>query len=525
MQPFLDRVRSFVIRYRFRIADVVAVAVATGAVLFGAVSFDIFTNASGQKSDPFLLEFDELLAVAAVLVTGLVWTIARLVRQRREDARRAEVEREIRQLAFHDPLTGLPNRRKFDDAFKVAAGSPPASGASHALLMLDLNGFKRINDVYGHGAGDEVLIQVAARVQKAVRGADVVARLGGDEFAVLATHVSGAQAATGLALRILEELETAVPAAGAQHAVGTAIGIALLPQDGTTPAELMRKADIALYAAKAEGHSAFRFFDAAMDHEVRARDDIQRRLRAAIEARSIGPHYVPSVDVDGRTVRGFEVRPHWVDAELGEVGPETFVPIAEDCGLIGPLTMLLLEQACRDAASWPNAISLAIGVSPVLLRAPGFGLQVVATLDKTDFSPARLELQITESALVRDLEAAKTALGGLRDLGVKITLDGFGTGYSSLYHLRNFKLDRIKIDGSFISALAADKDSAAIVRALVGLGTGLGLEVAAAGVETEGQRSLLAAMGCEQTLGPQTAAAVDSAAARDMVAGEVRRHG
>lgn len=373
-----------------------------------------------------------------------------------------------------------------------------------------------MNDVFGHGTGDEVLIQVAGRISRAVREGDLVARLGGDEFAVLALHIAGAEAATGLARRIIESLQTPIRTGRTEHSVATAIGIALTPQDGIGHEEILRKADIALYRAKGQGRSALRFFEEEMDAHVRERDNIERALRSAISSHDIVPFYQPLMDLRTGRLRGFEALARWSDDRLGAIGPDRFIPIAEDTGLIAELTEALLARACRDARSWPDHVELAFNVSPLLLRDPTFGLKVMSILGETGLAPHRLELEITESALVRDMEAAQSALGTLRATGVKIALDDFGTGYSSLYHLRNFRLDRIKIDRTFIQGMASDPESAAIVKALVGLGAGLGLEVTAEGVETEAQRRLLAEQGCDQAQGFLYSRAVGATEARDL---------
>ena len=497
----LRQLGGFMIRHKFRFIDFSAVAIGAAVAIYLALTLDIFTNWNGQAADASQLEIDELVAVSAFFLGGMLWAVRRLIRERRETVRRRAIEREMRQLAFHDVLTGLPNRRQFDDALKVAVTAPPREGGSHAILMLDLNGFKRVNDVFGHAAGDEVLMQVAARLAKAVRERDMVARFGGDEFAVLSTHIAGSEAATGLAMRIVDAFEAPIPAGGSDHKVGAAIGIALMPQDGRDPSELMRKADIALYRAKAPGHSAFRFFEEEMDARVRERDMIERELRAAIAAGEIVPYYQPLIDLKTGHVRGFEALARWTHREMGEIRPERFIPIAEDGGLIAAMTKSLLDRAAVEAGQWPSEVELAFNISPVLLRDPGFGLRLLSLLARNGIPPSRLELEITESALVRDLDAAKVALESLREAGVRIALDDFGTGYSSLYHLRNFKLDRIKIDRSFVGAILADAESAAIVQALIGLGSGLGLEVTAEGIETEEQQALLETQGCLQGQG------------------------
>jgi diguanylate cyclase (GGDEF)-like protein len=490
-----------VIRHKFRFLDFTVVAIATLAVLYAGLTFDIFANAPNHTPQKETLEFDELMGVVVTLFAGLLWAIRRMRRERRETAQRAAVEREIRTLAFQDPLTNLPNRRQFDDAVKAAIAAPPKAGGSHALLMLDMNGFKRINDVFGHATGDEVLIHVGSRLSQAVREGDLVARLGGDEFAILATHVPSAETATGLALRIIEGFKTAIKTTSGDHTVGAAIGIALSPQDGGEPGELLRKADIALYRAKEQTTSAMRFFEAEMDARVRERDELERGLRAAIEADEIRGFYQPQIDLKNGEIRAFEVLARWAHPQLGEIPPDRFISIAEDSGLIARLTDSLLRQSCCDAREWRPEIELSFNISPLLLHDPGLAQRILDILAATGFAPHRLELEITESALVRDLEAAQKVFGRLREAGVQIALDDFGTGYSSLYHLRNFKLDKIKIDRSFVEAMSRDRESDAIVRALVGLGAGLGLEVIAEGVENETQRHLLMEHGCNQAQG------------------------
>jgi diguanylate cyclase (GGDEF)-like protein len=508
---------AFVIRHKYRFFDLTVVMMGALLVLYIGMTVDIFANAPNHTPAADTLEFDELLGALVALFLGMLWAIRRLFRERREAAQKSAVEREIRILAFHDPLTDLPNRRQFDDALKAAALAPPRAGASHGILMLDLNGFKRINDVFGHAAGDEVLIHVGKQISKAVREGDLVARLGGDEFAVLATHLPSEETATSLALRIMGNLEGALSTSSGNHTVGAAIGIALTPQDGSSPSELMRKADIALYRAKEQGTSAMRFFEPEMDARVRERDQLERELRKAIEAGDVRSVYQPLMDLKTGNIRAFEALARWTHPELGEIAAERFISIAEDSGLIGLLTDRLLSLACEDALHWPSHIDLAFNVSPLLLRDLAFPTRILTTLKIAGLSANRLELEITESALVRDLESAQAVLGKLRDVGIRIALDDFGTGYSSLYHLRNFKLDTIKIDRSFVETMATNPDSDAIVRALIGLGAGLGLEVIAEGVENEEQRRMLIEHGCDQAQGFYYGSAVSGTDAMSLI--------
>jgi diguanylate cyclase (GGDEF)-like protein len=397
-----------------------------------------------------------------------------------------------------DPLTGLPNRHQFEDALQIALGSPPRAGASHGVLRLELSGFARINELHGQAVGDELLIAIGNRLRNAVRHGDLVARLGGDEFGILAPHVAGPEAATSVALRVIAGLADAVTVGSHNLRVGVAIGIALVPQDAASVEEALRNAATALHRARAEGRSAHRFFEPAMDASIRERDRIETELRAAI-AGGIGlrPFYQPQVDLKSGAIAGFEALARWTHPTLGEIEPARFIAIAEECGLIGDLTMMLFRQACRDAMRWPEETVLSFNISPVELGDAALPARLMRVLGETGFPARRLEIEITESALVRDLDAAKAILGTMRAAGAKIALDDFGTGYSSLYHLRNFKLDKIKIDRSFIEAMAHDPNSATIVRALIGLGAGLNLTVTAEGVADAGQRAALLAAGCQ----------------------------
>ena len=506
-------------RHRVSIRDGFILVLITLAATFYAFEFDVFHGENQATTHRLKLELDEILALGGLFIAGLlVFSLRRLSEQRRETGRRLAAEREARVLAYQDPLTGLPNRRQFEEALTAALAAPPGADGVHGVFMMDLNGFKRINDIHGHPVGDEVLIHVANRLSQAVRHGDVVARLGGDEFAILAHHLSGPEAATGLALRIIDGLTAPITVGSNQHQVGVAVGIALAPRDADTREEILRKADIAQYRAKAEGRSALSFFEEQMDAQVRERDRLERALRAAIGSDRLRPFYQPLIDLKSGDIIGFEALARWTDPVLGEIEPARFIPLAEDVGLIGPLTDDLLARACRDAVQWPTKLTLSFNISPGQLHDKTLGLRVLAILAEAGLAPQRLEIEITESALVRDMEAAQAILGSLREAGIRIALDDFGTGYSSLYHLRNFKLDKIKIDRSFIESMAFDKESAAIVKALIGLGSGLSLTVTAEGVEDTAQQALLAAQGCTQGQGFLYSRALPAAEALALVA-------
>jgi len=494
------RPRSFVRRHRRSIAELSIILVALLTATYWVYEVDVFANEDRMTVKEKTIELDETLLLGGLLTFALLaFAVRRYAEQKREISRRVLAEERVRELAFQDGLTGLPNRRQFDDSLKAALAAPPRSGAAHAVFLLDLNGFKQVNDVHGHGIGDELLIVAAQRLLSAVRDGDLVARFGGDEFAILARHVSGAEAATNVALRVIQALETPVATGTLRHRISVGIGIALAPHDGSTEEEVLRKADVALYRAKSERRSALRFFEEQMDHGVRERERMERELRAAMTDGSLVTVYQPTVDLQTRRIVGFEATPRWTHPAMGEIPAARFIPIAEETGLIHELAERILCDACNTATHWPDNVTLALDLYPMQLRDPDFKSRVLSRLSKSGLSPRRLEIEITESALVQDLGSAQEVLGGLRDAGVRIALDNFGTGYSSLYHLRNFKLDKIKIDRGFIASITSQQESAAIVSALVGLGSGLGLTVAAEGIDATQQRISLLGSGC--TLG------------------------
>lgn len=494
--------RRLAIRHRIAIRDFSLIGMGTLVALYYAYSVDIFITEGSSGLHEAQIELDEALLIGAVLVFVLLLYAARqYFRQRRELARRVAAERQVRELAYQDGLTGLPNRRQYEDALKGALASPPHGGSSHGVFLLDLNGFKTINDVHGHGVGDEVLIVVAQRLLAAAREGDMVARFGGDEFALLAMHLSGPEAATNVALRVIAALEAPVKAGGVLHRVGAGIGIALVPGDATAIQEALRKADVALYRAKAERRSALRFFEADMDARVHERAGMEKALHEAVETGRLEAMYQPTVDLRSHEIVGFEVVPRWVDPERGEIVPERFIAIAEEIGLIHVIAEKILRKACEAARSWPSHVSLAVDIYPSQLVDQLLPARILRILQDAGLAPERLELEINESALVAQMDNAQIVLGSLRKAGVRIALDNFGTGYSSLYHLRNFKVDKVKIDRSFIHAMASERESAGIVRALVGFGHGLGLTIAADGIEASHQETSLITSGCEQGQG------------------------
>jgi diguanylate cyclase (GGDEF)-like protein len=494
--------RHFFIRNRNLMRGIFVILVIAMGSLYMAYKVDIFPNEDPRVVHAATVELDEALLVAAITTMSIfVFGWIQYAAQRREMAARIAAEQRIRELAYQDGLTGLPNRRQYEEALNAAVASPPRAGASHAIFLLDLNGFKHINDVHGHAEGDRSLVTVAQRLRAAMRDGDLIARFGGDEFAILATHLGGAEAATSVALRVIEALEPPIETSTAVHNLGVGIGICLVPSDASTSEEALRKADVALYRAKAERRSALRFFESAMDIRVRERTSMEQALRMAMARGDIKTVYQPTVSLLSRKITGFDVSPQWVDPELGQVELERFIALAEEVGLIHALAERVLRQAVEAAQSWPSHVIISVDIYPSQLKDQLLPSRMLKILEEAGIPASRLEVQITESALVGDMSNAQSILGALRSSGVQIALDNFGTGYSSLYHLRNVKLDKIKIDRSFIDTMATEPASAGIVNALVGLANGLGLTIAAEGVEASNQEGLLLRSGCEQGQG------------------------
>ncbi len=494
---------------------IVELAMLLGFVILGpilAFKFDFFDNGTGPHPDA--IELDEVLLLAGLLLALALalFTLRRYVEQRREMLRRTAAEREIRRLAFQDPLTGLPNRRRFDDALQRALGAPPHAQAMHGVFLLDLNGFKQINDIHGHDTGDDVLTAVAHRLLSVMREGDLVARFGGDEFAILAQHLLGPESAKNLALRVIQALEAPIAIGRKTHRVGVAIGIALIPGDATTRREILRKADVALYRAKAERRSAMRFFEAQMDRHIHEHERMERELRAALAADQLRPVFEPSICLQSGRVLGFEAIPRWVHPQWGEIPPPRFIAVAEQTGLVHDLADRVLRHACVAAKRWPPEVQLAVDLLPGQLSDRELPARILETLRTHGIACSRLELEVTESSLVRDVAAAELTLGALHDAGVRITLDHFGTGYSTLYHLRKCKLDKVKIDPIFVTGMGSEREKERVVNGLVGLGHGLGLAVAAGGICSEGEGASLLFTGCLEGQGGWISAPVTAEA-------------
>jgi diguanylate cyclase (GGDEF)-like protein/PAS domain S-box-containing protein len=410
---------------------------------------------------------------------------------------RNRAERAIARSAMHDPLTDLPNRAALDSHFRALLGDGKSRDNIFAVLCIDLDRFKEINDLHGHSVGDVVLCEASRRLRAACEGA-FLARIGGDEFiAVAALDSAGLTALIGRLEHVLDE-DLAI----GDHAfsLGLSIGIAMHPRDGRDATTLVANADAALYRAKHEGRSTTRVFTSDMDQQLRERRALERDLRGAIEHHELRLDYQPQSTPDG-SITGFEALLRWHHPVHGVVGPGDFIPIAEESGLIIDLGEWVLRQACTEAATWQRPLRVSVNVSAVQFRRGDLQSLVHAVLIETGLAPERLELEITEGVLIENLSRAAAVLRNLKALGIRIALDDFGTGYSSLSYLQSFPLDHIKIDRRFISNLEERNDSIAIVRAVIGLAHGLRLPVVAEGVETAQQRDILIQEGCDELQG------------------------
>ena len=413
---------------------------------------------------------------------------------------RRRADEKISHLAHYDALTDLPNRVLFREQIEREL-QRTSRGEQFALLYIDIDEFKGINDSLGHHVGDELLKAVAARLRNCIREGDLVARLGGDEFAVIQTAVRNANDVVEFVARIHEAIREPFQCLGHLLSTDASIGIVLAPNDGTDLDQLIKNADLAMYGAKADGRRTYRFFEPAMDASAKARLLMQQDLRQALVDGGFEIHYQPLVDLLSDNVSGCEALLRWRHPERGMISPAEFIPVAEDTGLIVELGEWVLKTACAEAATWPDHIRIAVNVSPVQLKCQTLALKVAAALAASGLPASRLELEITEAVLIRDDEAALAILHQLRAIGVRIALDDFGTGYSSLSYLKRFPFDKIKIDRCFVSDIAEIDGSSAIVQAVVNIAAAGNMTTTAEGVETQQQKELLRALGCTEMQG------------------------
>jgi diguanylate cyclase (GGDEF)-like protein/PAS domain S-box-containing protein len=428
---------------------------------------------------------------------------------------RKQAEERITHLAHYDPLTDLPNRALFHERLKHELTRIP-QGEQLAVLYIDIDEFKSVNDTLGHLIGDELLKSVALSLTGCIRGNDFVARLGGDEFAVVQTAVKTETDVADLATRIFAAIRAPYDCLGHQVSTDASIGVALAPQHGTDLHQILKNADLAMYAAKSAGRRTYRFFEPNMDAQVKARRLLELDLRRAILDGALEVYYQPCLGLQDNQITGCEALLRWRHPERGMVSPAEFIPIAEETGLINEIGEWVLTTACTEATMWPDDIKLAVNVSPVQFKSGTLALKIVAALAASGLAASRLELEITEAVLIRDDEAALAILHQLRDIGVRIALDDFGTGYSSLSYLQRFPFDKIKIDRCFINDIEEPQGSSCIVQAVVNIATARDMTTTAEGVETRQQQQILRKLGCSEMQGYLFSAAKPAAEIRQL---------
>ena len=442
-----------------------------------------------------------LMLPIALALGGLAFLVGMVVRHMRGTARKiAAGESQLLHLALHDPVCGLPNRIYFGRRLEEVIGDVRRGGHSAAVFYIDLDHFKDVNDTLGHHIGDELILSVTQRLSRIMREDDLVARLGGDEFAIITVCPSDSYSLQALAGRIISTVCAPYSIDGHTIVIGASIGIAVIDRRARDAGDILRYADMALYRAKNEGRNRACVYDAAMDADLSQRKLLEGDLRDAIKNDTIAAAYQPVVNSSGEIIIGVEALARWTHPTMGVIPPSDFIPVAENSGLIVELGEYMLRRACLDGKDWPN-LTVAVNVSPLQFRRSDFVDMVERIIQETEFDPNRLELELTESTLLGNLEAAETSMLRLKSIGVRFALDDFGTGYSSLLYLRRFPFDKLKIDSSFVRSIETAPDAAAIVHAVVSLGRGLGMRVTAEGVETAEQHLFLRAAGVHSMQG------------------------
>ncbi len=409
-------------------------------------------------------------------------------------------ERHVHTLAYHDPVTGLLNRRALNEKLVTLTSRDAAHPCG--LIFVDLDRFKSVNDVHGHVAGDRLLRLVAERLACCVGERGALFRLGGDEFAI-SVELAGEDdpIVRNIARQVVQHSALPFEDEGLVHHIGASAGIAQFPGDADDADALVRAADVALYRAKQSGRNQFRSYESAMDDQIRQRAVLEQELRLAIPAGEFRPYYQPLVDLASGQTAGFELLARWERADGIYIGPDEFIPIAEECGLMNELMLGLVEKTCVEARGWDPSLSIAINISPVQLKDPWLSQKLIAVLARHGFPPQRFSIEITENAIISDEENATRTIESLKNQGMRIGLDDFGTGYASLHHLRLLPFDKIKIDKSFILNMGVDEGSLKIVKAIMGLAFTLDLPVVAEGIESAETAALLRSMGCAQGQG------------------------
>jgi diguanylate cyclase (GGDEF)-like protein len=476
--------------------------VALCAVLIALfLNFDAFDRFAVFVEQHEAWQLDEVLGAGFVACLGSLILLYRRAREMRgEIVRREAAEKRANDLARHDPLTGLPNRRRFNEELAVALGHVASSANECATFLIDLDQFKAVNDSYGHAVGDALLVKVADRLRSACDRGTLIARLGGDEFAGIIKYPAGGDAPTRVASQIVRAFREPFEVDGAPLTATVTMGVARCPHDATTPSDLLRYADIAMYEGKRAGRGVYRIFHAEMDERLREHAALESELKLAIESGQIKPYFQPVISLGDEHISGFEALARWEHPTRGVIGPDQFISIAEELGIIDLLTYRILRESCEASRDWPPYTTLSINISPYQLKDPWLSARLLAVLAETGFSPARLIVEVTENAIIDDVEKAAEVFASLQNSGVRIALDDFGKGYSSLYHLRHLRFNHLKIDSSFVMSMDSP-ESEKVVRAITALGKSLGMPVTAEGVETAHSAQVLRGFGCEQAQG------------------------
>lgn len=438
-----------------------------------------------------------LLNIALIL---LIWRRTSALSEEVDVYRKAEVR--AQHMAMTDPLTNLFNRRAIKEKTAELSARASRRGKSVAFLMVDLDGFKKVNDLYGHDCGDQLLCEVADRMRDTVPPSSIIARLGGDEFGIcIVFEPEYPETVDRIAEDLVEALACPVTVSDTNQTITASIGISRPELDCDSIDMLIRRADIALYAAKKNGRNGFSWFDSGMEVEMRTRNSLEADIRAAIPNEEFVPYFEQQINLNTGELTGFEMLARWVSPMRGLIPPDDFIAVAEETGLIGELSLNVIRKALLEAKDWNHELTISVNISPVQLKDPWLAQKIVKLLVETGFPASRLEVEITESSLFKNLSLAQSIVGSLKNQGIQISLDDFGTGYSSLAHLRALPFDRIKVDRSFVSSMATNAESAAIVSAIAGLGASLAVPITAEGIEDQVAIDKLKALGCSKGQG------------------------
>lgn len=477
-------------------------------LIFGALGTFVFVGGAvgtqlvrqyfgqGQTTDQAMVSA-LLLNIALIL---MIWRRTSALSDEVDVYRKAEVR--AQHLAITDPLTNLFNRRAIKEKASELTNRASRRGKSVAFMMIDLDGFKKVNDLYGHDSGDQLLREVADRMRDTVPPSSVLARLGGDEFGVcIVFEPEFPETVDRIAEDLIEILSRAVTIGDTDHSITASIGISRPEIDCDSIDMLIRRADIALYAAKKNGKNGFCWFENGMEVELRTRNSLEADIRAAIPNDEFVPYFEQQIDLETGQLSGFEMLARWVSPVRGLIPPDEFIPVAEETGMIADISLGIIRKAMLEAKNWDSSLTISVNISPVQLKDPWLAQKIVKLLVETGFPANRLEVEITESSLFKNLSLAQSIVGSLKNQGIRIALDDFGTGYSSLAHLRALPFDRIKIDRSFVSTMLQNPESAAIVSAIAGLGSSLAVPITAEGIEEQVLIPRLRELGCSKGQG------------------------